>query len=245
MIIYRKRKRRYPTYLTNDLKFPSPQEANSDGLLAVGGDLSSERLILAYNSGIFPWYDYRPIKWYSPNPRMVLLPENLRINRSLRKALKKRPYEIRFDTAFRDVMKACAEIERPDQDGTWITEEMLQAYTQLHEQGIAHSAEAWHEGELVGGVYGLSLGGSFFGESMFTRANDASKIAFTVLTRQLIRWSISLIDCQVYTEHLASLGAELWPRSQFLKKLEQTKQIPTKRGSWTIDEDLAHPPFGS
>ncbi len=237
--------RNRPVYLlTSALEFPPPQIANDDGLLAIGGDLSAERLLLAYRSGIFPWFNEElPILWYSPDPRMVLFGEDLRLNRSLRKALKKRPYEIRLDTAFREVIESCADVPRPGQDGTWITQDMIEAYVHLHEMGFAHSAEAWYEGELVGGVYGVSLGSAFFGESMFARANDASKIAFSALVKQLLRWSIHIIDCQVYTDHLAHFGAKEISRSEFLFLLAETQRQPTRRGRWHLDDDLAHPPF--
>jgi leucyl/phenylalanyl-tRNA---protein transferase len=231
-----------PVYrLDERLVFPPPEHADDSGLLAVGGDLRPERLLLAYAQGIFPWYgDDLPILWHSPNPRMVLRPGELHVPRSLRKTLRKRPFELTFDTAFREVIDACADTFRPDQDGTWITEEMRAAYVELHERGYAHSAEAWRGDELVGGLYGVSLGGAFFGESMFARASDASKVAFVDLVRHLHAWGFELIDCQVYTEHLESLGASMWPRDEFLSALERALDRPTRIGPWTRDSSR-HP----
>jgi leucyl/phenylalanyl-tRNA---protein transferase len=221
--------------LDDRLAFPPPELADENGVIAVGGDLRPERLLLAYSIGIFPWYsEGLPIIWHSPDPRMVLTPEGLHVSRSLRKAMRKRPYEIRLDTAFAEVIDACACMPREGQDGTWITEEMRDAYVELHRLGFAHSAEAWHEGELVGGLYGVSLGGAFFGESMFARATDASKIAFITLVQQLAAWDIRLIDCQVYTEHLAHFGAEEWPRDRFLAALREAVGMPTRAGRWQL-----------
>ena len=164
--------------LDQHLRFPPPELASPSGLLAVGGDLSPERLLLAYRAGIFPWYDEgMPILWHSPDPRMILTTERVHIPRSLRKKIKKKPYDLSFDSAFEEVISRCAETPRPDQDGTWITLEMAEAYPRLHEMGFAHSVEAWRDGELVGGLYGVSLGGVYFGESMFSSASDASKVA--------------------------------------------------------------------
>jgi leucyl/phenylalanyl-tRNA--protein transferase len=225
--------------LDERLIFPPPALADPNGILAIGGDLRPERLLLAYSMGIFPWYsDEMPILWHSPEARLVLTPATMHVGRSLRKALRKRPYEIRLDTAFAQVIDACARTARPGQNGTWITQDMQAAYVELHRRGFAHSAEAWHEGRLVGGLYGVSLGGVFFGESMFADASDASKLAFVTLVRQLAVWGIDLIDCQVHTEHLASLGAEEWPRSVFLKALERTVRQPTRKGPWRLDEGL-------
>jgi leucyl/phenylalanyl-tRNA--protein transferase len=189
--------------------------------------------------GIFPWFsEGMPILWHSPDPRLVLTPDTLHVSRSLRKALRKKPYEIRLDTAFADVIDACARTPRPGQNGTWITADMREAYVELHRRGFAHSAEAWQGPRLVGGLYGVSLGGVFYGESMFADASDASKIAFVTLVRQLAAWGIELIDCQVHTEHLASLGAEEWTRSRFLKALERAMRLPTRKGRWRLDEAL-------
>ncbi len=223
--------------LTEELLFPDPEHADPSGLLAVGGDLQPRRLLLAYSRGIFPWYEEGlPILWHSPDPRMVLRPSEIRISRSLRRALRKAPFDIRLDTAFEGVIRACAQKPRPGQDGTWITEEMIAAYCELHELGFAHSAEAWLGDELVGGLYGISLGTSFFGESMFAARNDASKLAFATLVGQLERWSFALVDCQVHTDHLAGFGAISWPRERFLKALGESLQEPTRRGPWQLEE---------
>ncbi|HTE53497.1 MAG TPA: leucyl/phenylalanyl-tRNA--protein transferase [Kofleriaceae bacterium] len=222
--------------LSHHVSFPSPELADESGLLAVGGDLSPERLLLAYSLGIFPWYgEDLPILWHSPDPRMVLDADQLQLPRSLRKELRRGRFRIELDTAFDEVVRACAETPRPEQDGTWITDEMMAAYVRLHQLGFAHSAEAWLDDELVGGVYGVSLGGAFFGESMFARASDASKVAFAVLVEQLVRWDIRLIDCQVHTDHLARFGAEPWPRERFLAALAAAIEKPTRRGRWRLD----------
>lgn len=225
--------------------FPSPEEAEPDGLLAVGGDLSLARLELAYRSGIFPWYTENcPILWYSPDPRMVLTTSALRINRSLRKAIRKKPYTVTLDQEFERVIRACASVPRPGQSGTWITEDMLHAYCEMFEHGLAHSVEAWDGDTLVGGAYGVCLGGIFCGESMYSHAANASKIAFVTLLTQLHRWNIQLIDCQIYTEHLAHFGASEVPRDVFLQWLHQVLQQPTRRGPWRLDRDLVHGPMG-
>ncbi len=226
-----------PVYaLGRELVFPPPQRAERSGLLAVGGDLSRERLVLAYRSGIFPWYEEGlPILWHSPDPRMVLRADELVVGRSLRKVIRKQPYEVRLDTAFRQVIEACAQTRRPGQHGTWITGEMIEAYCDLHEAGLAHSAEAWLGDELVGGLYGVSLGAAYFGESMFARAPDASKIAFVTLVRQLQAWGMPLVDCQVYTDHLARFGATEWRRSRFLEALDEALAAPTRLGPWRLE----------
>ena len=228
-----------PVYrLSERLAFPPPELAEESGLLAVGGDLRPERLLLGYHLGIFPWYhEGLPILWYSPDPRMVLEADRLVIGRSLRKAMRRAPYRITLDTAFGQVIRACAEVPRPDQDGTWITSDMLEAYGELHRLGYAHSVEAWSGDELVGGLYGVSLGAAFFGESMFARAPDASKIAFVTLVEQLRRWDIPLIDCQVHTEHLERFGAEEWPRERFLARLARALERPTRPGPWSFDPE--------
>jgi leucyl/phenylalanyl-tRNA--protein transferase len=223
--------------LDERLLFPNPELADDSGLLAVGGDLSAERLLLAYAHGIFPWYQQGlPILWHSPDPRMVLRVGDLHIGRSLAKTIRRQPYDIRFDTAFAEVVEACADTPRPDQDGTWITEEMKAAYRELHRLGFAHSAEAWLGDRLVGGLYGVSLGAGFFGESMFAFEPDASKIAFVMLIQQLERWGITLIDCQVHTDHLARFGADLVPREKFLEMLEEALGHRTRRGQWSIEQ---------
>ena len=223
-----------PVYrLIDELIFPPPDHAGPDGLLAVGGDLSSERLLLAYKLGIFPWYsEGQPILWWSPDPRLVLDLENFHISRRLRQILKKGVFKVTFDNAFESVIRACATAPRRGQEGTWITPEMQAAYIRLHRQGFAHSAESWLEGELVGGIYGVSLGRCFFGESMFSYKSNASKAALATLVHRLKAWGFHMIDAQVTTEHLLSLGAKEIPRSLFLKRLEKTLGFPTKKGKW-------------
>jgi leucyl/phenylalanyl-tRNA--protein transferase len=212
------------------------QEPN--GLLAAGGDLSPQRVIDAYRHGIFPWFNPgEPILWWSPDPRMVLFPAELKVSRSLRKTLKKRDYEVRVDTAFREVMRNCA-APRDGQPGSWISEEMIAAYGRLHAMGLAHSVETWCNGELVGGLYGIALGKMFYGESMFSRATDASKIAFVHLVRQLERWGFGMIDCQMKTAHLASLGAREIPRGEFVQRLGLLIELPNEYGRWQFDHDL-------
>ena len=219
--------------LMRAIPFPDPRLAESHGLLAYGGDLRPERLLSAYAHGVFPWYQEDPILWFSPDPRMVLRPGELVVHRSLAKTLRGGRYELRFDSAFEEVIRACAEAARPGQDGTWITPDMIEAYCALHELGYAHSAESWCEGELVGGLYGVSLGGAFFGESMFARRSDASKVAFVKLVEQLRAWDFQLVDCQVPTEHLRSFGAREWPRDEFLDALEGVLEVETRRGRWS------------
>ena len=232
-----------PVYrLGPELAFPPPEDAEASGLLAVGGDLEPERLLLAYALGIFPWYeDGLPILWHSPDPRMVLQPAELHVPRRLARRARSNPFRLSLDTAFPEVIRACAGTPRRGQRGTWITQDMIDAYVRLHELGFAHSAEAWEKDVLVGGVYGVSLGGCFFGESMFTRRPDASKLAFVALVRQLERWGCLLLDCQVRTEHLARFGAREWPRARFLEALQAGCSADTRRGRWRIDADLAAP----
>ena len=209
-----------------------------DGLLALGGDLAPQRLLRAYRHGIFPWYSAgQPILWWSPDPRMVLRPAGLKISRSLGKTLRRNRFEITLDKAFDAVMTGCAE-PRADSEGTWITPEMRHAYGQLHAAGYAHSVEAWQEDQLVGGLYGVALGRVFFGESMFARVADASKVAFAHLVRQLARWRFGLIDCQVYTGHLASLGAEPLARAAFVEELDQLADRNPAPLEWRLDADL-------
>lgn len=222
--------------LSKRLEFPPPDLAD-DGLLAVGGDLSPERLVLAYASGIFPWYEEgQPLLWHSPDPRMVLRVCELRVPRSLEKVLRQGRYRITFDQAFDEVMKSCGAVKRPGQKGTWITRDMRRAYGELHRRGLAHSAEAWHDGALVGGLYGVSLGDVFFGESMFARSPDASKAAFVTLVRAMEGWGLTLVDCQVHTDHLARFGATLWPRSQYLAELREALEGPTRVGAWSAPD---------
>ncbi len=225
--------------------FPDPARAlvEPNGLLAVGGDLSAERLLNAYSLGIFPWYsDGQPIMWWSPNPRSVLFPKRLKISRSLRKTLRKGLFEVKLDTAFASVIEACSaprSQDEGDESGTWITEEMKSAYIHLHELGFAHSAESWADGELVGGLYGVAIGGVFFGESMFTRRSDASKVAFVHLVRQLEQWGFGLIDCQMSTAHLNSLGAVDIPREAFMELLERNCRSGIKApGYWRLNEAI-------
>jgi leucyl/phenylalanyl-tRNA--protein transferase len=228
-----------PVFRLDDrLVFP-PVELAEDGLLALGGDLRPERLILGYSEGIFPWYaENLPILWHSPDPRMVMTTADLVLQRSLKKAIRKQPYELRMDTAFVRVLEGCASVPRPGQTGTWLIAEMVSAYGKLHEMGFAHSIEAWRGNELVGGLYGVSLGGAFFGESMFARAPDASKIAFAACVRQLDAWNIRLIDCQVHTEHLERFGAYEISREDYLARLKRVLDEPTRRGIWSFDIDL-------
>ena len=222
-----------------ELVFPRPEEAEPDGLLAVGGDLTPERLLLAYAEGIFPWYEEGlPILWHSPDPRMVLLPADLRVPRSLRKRLRQPPYRLTLDTAFDRVVEACAGVPRPGQTGTWITAEMRQAYASLFEFGYAHSVEAWDDDRLVGGLYGVSLGRCFFGESMFAATSNASKVSLVSLVRQVERWGFGLFDCQVYTHHMARFGATLWPRERFVERLARGLENETRRGAWRFDPDF-------
>ncbi|CAG1021267.1 Leucyl/phenylalanyl-tRNA--protein transferase [Patescibacteria group bacterium] len=214
--------------------FPSVDQAldNPDGLLAVGGCLSTARLLNAYRQGIFPWYNPdEPILWWSPNPRLVLFPEHLNVSRSLRKTLRKQQFSVSFDTAFSAVLEGCAK-PRLDDKGTWLSPEMQAAYCELHRLGYAHSIETWLNDELVGGLYGVALGQVFFGESMFHTQTDASKVAFVYLVENLIEWGYQLVDCQVYTEHLVSLGAEEITRREFSKLLEHYSELPVSKTAW-------------
>ena len=221
-------------YLSEKISFPPPHLAQPNGLLAVGGDLSVKRLLLAYRLGIFPWFSHdEPILWWSPDPRLVLYPDEIRISKSLKKVIRKKVFEITLDAAFPQVITACAHGRRRKGEGTWITEEMLDAYCKLHEEGYAHSAEAWCDGKLVGGLYGISLGRCFFGESMFTRISNASKVAFTALVLFLKKRAFEVIDCQVTTEHLIRFGAREIARKKFLAHLNSTLEAPTIRGKWT------------
>jgi leucyl/phenylalanyl-tRNA--protein transferase len=214
--------------LSKDLVFPPVYLANEDGLLAIGGDLSSERLILAYKSGIFPWFSKNdPIVWYSPNPRMVLFPNKLKISKSMKQLIRKNEFQITFNQNFAEVVANCKTIYRKNQQGTWITDEMQQAYLKLHKKGIAKSVEVWqhsnlatHEKKLVGGLYGIDLGTVFCGESMFSKVSNTSKLAFIYLVEKLKKENYKLIDCQVYNPHLASLGAAEIPREEFLTYLK-------------------------
>lgn len=213
--------------LTRDLIFPPVRYAEPDGLLALGGDLSAERLLLAYRQGIFPWYsEGLPILWWSPHPRLVLFPSELKVSHSLRRVIRKGAFEVTVDRAFAEVMRGCAEARRAGPDGTWIVPEMVEAYCRLHTLGHAHSVESWAGGELAGGLYGVAIGGVFFGESMFARKTDASKVALAHLVELLSTWGFELIDCQVTTAHLRSLGAREISRREFLARLEQAVGLP-------------------
>ncbi len=229
-----------PIYrLNEDPVFPPPEYADASGLLAIGGDLSSERLLEAYRVGIFPWYaDDQPILWWSPDPRFVLGLDDFHMSRSLRKTVSKAVFQVSLDRAFEEVIQACASVPRHDQNGTWITKEMQQAYVRLHGLGYAHSVETWFQDRLVGGLYGVSLGKAFFGESMFHAMPDASKVAMAALVRQLKEWEFHFIDAQMTTEHLARLGAKETPRRAFLKRLGNALRFPTRRGKWLIHAPL-------
>jgi len=219
--------------------FPRPELAASNGLLGVGGDLHPERLLLAYANGIFPWYsEGQPILWFSPDPRCILVPDQLHIGRSLRKVLKKKVDRVTLDTAFSSVIDACKQTPRPGQDGTWITAEMRAAYCALHERGHAHSVEVWLGDDLVGGLYGVSLGGLFAGESMFSRKSDASKTGLVWLVRQLHCWGFGLVDAQVKTDTLARLGAVECSREAYLERLSELIALPGRVGPWSFDEDF-------
>ena len=203
--------------LSEKLLFPPAWLARSDGLLCVGGDLSVQRILLAYENGIFPWFaENEPILWWSPDPRLVLFPGNIKISKSLRKTIRKKEFEITVDQAFEETIRSCAKPRKKRDTGTWLVEKMIEAYIRLHKSGFAHSVETWKDGRLVGGLYGISLGGVFFGESMFAFQNNASKVALTALTCHLTQYNYDLIDCQVKTDHLISMGATEIPRKIFL-----------------------------
>jgi leucyl/phenylalanyl-tRNA--protein transferase len=223
--------------LPREIVFPDPERAEPDGLLAVGGDLSPERLLAAYAAGIFPWFsEGTPILWWSPDPRLVLDPDRLHVSRSLQRTIRRRRFRVTSDTAFERVIRRCASRERPGQDGTWITEEMVRAYLRLHRLGYAHSFEAWEGETLAGGLYGVSLGAAFFGESMFADRPDASKVAFVRSVEVLSGRGLELLDAQVRTEHLLRLGAREIPRREFLRRLAHALRKPTWRGRWAVDE---------
>lgn len=207
--------------LTSTLWFPPVTDALEDGLLAMGGDVSVERLLLAYKNGIFPWYDDTVPLWWSPDPRFVLIPEELKVSKSMQQIIKKKTFTFKVNTDFSQVIQYCQLLNRKGQDGTWITEELKESFIELHRLGHAHSAEAWMNHELVGGLYGIKMGPFFFGESMFSKVSNASKFAFIHWVRQLQEEGIILIDCQVYTEHLESLGAKMIPREDFIQLLKK------------------------
>ena len=218
--------------LSNKIIFPPPQLAGGDGLLAIGGDLSKERLLLAYRMGIFPWFsEDEPIMWWSPDPRLVLYPQDLRVPKSLKKVINKNIFKVTIDSSFERIINLCAQIRLQENERTWLGKDMIEAYCDLHEAGYAHSVEAWHKGELAGGLYGVSLGKCFFGESMFTSITNASKAAFVALVEYLKTLSFDMIDCQLTTEHLKRFGAREIPRSIFLKQLNKSLKAPTKKWS--------------
>lgn len=219
-----------------DAPFPSPEGAlrDPDGLLAFGGDLSPRRLLNAYRHGIFPWYsDDQPILWWCPDPRMVFRTDGVRLSSRFRRSLARSRWAVRADTAFADVVDACARTPRPGQRGTWITADMREAYVALHRLGHAHSVEVFDDGRLVGGIYGVAIGRMFFGESMFSGTSGGSKVALAGLASRLASWEWPLIDAQVENEHLVSLGAESWPRPEFLRRTAELTALPEPRGSWT------------
>ncbi len=217
--------------------FPPPELSEPDGLLAVGGDLSEDRLILAYSMGIFPWYSAEdPILWWSPDPRLLIFPDELRVSRSLKQTINKNIFEVTMDMAFEEVIHNCAAVHSRDDGDTWITREMIDAYISLYHSGYAHSVESWHNGKLVGGLYGVSLGSAFFGESMFTKKSNASKVAFVKLVEQLVKWNFSFIDCQVTTPHLRSFGAREVPRSEFLDLTRAALTSHSIRGKWKFTD---------
>jgi leucyl/phenylalanyl-tRNA--protein transferase len=227
-------------WLTEQEEFPPVARAllEPNGLLAAGGGLAPERLLAAYRLGIFPWYSgNQPVLWWSPDPRMVLFPAEFRMPRSLGKRLRRHDYEIRIDSAFTEVMHGCA-LPRSDGAGTWITQDMIDAYYRLHQLGYAHSIETWIDGKLAGGLYGMAIGRAFFGESMFARVSDASKIAFAHLVHQLARWQFGMIDCQMNTAHLARFGAREIPRSEFSQNLTELVNYPSTTISWQFEDDL-------
>ena len=226
-----------PVFWLDDqsLEFPAPELATPEGILAVGGDLSPARLLEAYGGGIFPWFNEGdPILWWSPDPRFVLFPDELVVSKSMRPYFNQKKFQVSFDQDFEGVMRGCQQSNRNGQSGdTWITEDMIQAYVQVHQLGYAHSVEVWQEGDLVGGLYGISLGKIFFGESMFARVSNASKFGFITLVQKLREKGFTLIDCQQQTQHLGSLGAKPISRKSFLKNLQENKKLKTLTGSWT------------
>ncbi len=216
------------------MEFPDPELASEDGLLAIGGELRADWLLTAYESGIFPWFNEGdPYLWWSPDPRFVLFPDQVKVRKSMRPYLNNPSYEFKFDTAFDQVIEACASIPRRGQDGTWLTAEMKLAYQNLHRIGMAHSAEIWKDGSLVGGLYGVSIGKIFFGESMFSLEPNSSKLALIRLCQWLKERSFLILDCQIHSDHLEQMGAELIPRTNFLEILENALDGDTLKGKWT------------
>ncbi|MEA1955539.1 MAG: leucyl/phenylalanyl-tRNA--protein transferase [Campylobacterota bacterium] len=219
-----------------EIKFPNPKDANKDGILAWGGDLNPSRLIRAYQNGIFPWYSAGdPIIWWSPNPRLIMELDDFKLSKSLKKSMKK--FDYKFNTAFEQVIYECSKAPRVGQNGTWIQDDIIEAYSTLHGMGIAHSIESYYDGELVGGLYGVVVGGVFCGESMFAKKTDASKSAYAVLIKHLKHWKYNFIDCQVPTEHLKSLGAKEVKREYYLKRLKKVS-MDKKSNEWEINKDL-------
>ncbi len=224
------------------LTFPDVNLAlrEPDGLLAVGGDLTPERILAGYRRGIFPWYsDDQPILWWSPDPRSVLFPARFKVSKSLRKTLRRKRFRVTMDQAFEEVIRACA-APRRGSSGTWITREMAAAYTVLHHMGHAHSVECWLDGQLAGGIYGVAIGRIFFGESMFSRESDASKVAFAFLARQLSAWNFALIDCQVHSTHLVSLGAQQMPRAEFIRQLNAWCPVEPQGHLWRLEDSVSN-----
>ena len=225
--------------LTEEILFPDISQAEDDGLLAMGGDLSTARLLYAYSSGIFPWYsEGQPILWWSPDPRLILLPEKFRISHSLRQKLVKKIFKVKFDADFDRVVDMCSSVEKRALEGTWITGEMKYSYSELHRAGYAHSIESYYKGTLVGGLYGVSLGRAFFGESMFHTQTDASKVALYHLVKRLKEYHFLLVDAQVETNHLVSLGAEIISRTEYRSLLEKALKYPTLKGKWRASGKL-------
>ena len=226
-----------PVYrLIQEPVFPDPGEAEPEGLLAIGGDLSEERLLMAYSMGIFPWFNEGdPILWWSPPERALIIPGREHISSRARRAIRRAAFELKVDTAFERVIERCARISRPGQQGTWITDSMLEAYTGLHRTGFAHSIETWRDGELLGGLYGLSLGAAFFGESMFSDRDYASRAAFSGLCGLAREWGFHFIDGQLPNANLMQLGANTVPRPEFLARLAQAMAFPTRRGRWVLE----------
>ncbi len=221
--------------LSERISFPPPSFAEPEGLLAIGGDLSEKRLLLAYRMGIFPWFsEGEPILWWSPDPRLVLFPSEIKISARLKRTISQGVFKVTSDTAFDQVITSCARVRLEKNQETWIVDEMIDAYCGLFEAGYAHSLESWYKGELAGGVYGLSLGGCFFGESMFTRVSNASKVALAALCDFLKGHGFDMIDCQVTTAHLMRMGAREIPRARFLKLLSESLKKPTLKGKWSI-----------
>lgn len=228
-----------PVYqLSEDLIFPSPYLASKEGLLAIGGDLSPKRLLLAYANGIFPWYsEGEPILWWSPDPRLVLYPAELKVSRSLKKVFKQEIFAVTMDRAFEAVITECAQVRLENNQGTWIVDDMIQAYCRLYESGFAHSVEVWKDHRLAGGLYGVSLGKCFFGESMFTRITNASKVALVALAEHLKALDFALIDCQITTAHLTRFGAREISKARFLEELAAAVMAATMRGKWSLNSE--------